>query len=122
MFAVKKAAMNKISKELIGASSVPIILSILSTGESYGYDIIQRVKEVSGGRIAYGDGTLYPVLHKLEKRGLIQSFWRNADSGRRRKYYKISEEGRAGLLAEKESWTSMNEIILKLWKIEPNLT
>ncbi len=60
--------MEKLSKELIGASSIPIILSILSKNESYGYEIIQNVKEISNGKIEYGDGTLYPVLHKLEKK------------------------------------------------------
>ena len=72
--------MKKPSKELIGASSIPIILSILSKKESYGYEIIQDVKDISNGIIEWGEGTLYPVLHKLEKKGLIQSSWKVADS------------------------------------------
>lgn len=114
--------MNKLSKELIGASSIPIILSILSKEESYGYEIISRVKEISSNQISYADGTLYPVLHKLEKKGLIESFWKVADSGRKRKYYRINEKGRNQLIMEKESWTFVNQLILKLWNIEPNLT
>lgn len=113
--------MEKLSKELIGASSTPIILSILSKNESYGYEIIQKVKEISNGKIEYGDGTLYPVLHKLEKKELIESYWKTADNGRKRKYYKISNKGKKELLAEKENWTSINQIISKLWKIEPSL-
>jgi len=113
--------MKKPSKELIGASSIPIILSILSKKESYGYEIIQDVKDISNGIIEWGEGTLYPVLHKLEKKGLIQSSWKVADSGRKRKYYSISKAGNKELLTEKENWTTINQIILKLWKTEPNL-
>jgi DNA-binding PadR family transcriptional regulator len=114
--------MEKLSKELIGASSIPIILSILSKKESYGYEIIQSVKEISEGKIAYGEGTLYPVLHKLEKKKLIVSYWKVADSGRKRKYYTLSPKGKKELLTEKENWTIINQIISKLWNIEPRLT
>jgi DNA-binding PadR family transcriptional regulator len=113
--------MGKLSKELIGASTIPIILSILSKQESYGYEIIQKVKAISDGIIEYGDGTLYPVLHKLEKKELIESYWKIGESGRKRKYYKISSTGKEELLAEKEHWTIMNQIISKLWKAEPSL-
>lgn len=114
--------MEKLSKELIGASSIPIILSILSKNESYGYEIIQKVKEISNGKIKYGDGTLYPVLHKLEKKELIESYWKVSDSGRKRKYYKIKNKGKKELLLEKENWIVVNQIISKLWKIEPSIT
>ncbi|MDT0678402.1 PadR family transcriptional regulator [Autumnicola musiva] len=113
--------MENLSKELIGASSIPIILSILSKGESYGYEIIQSIKEISGGKMEFGEGTLYPVLHKLEKKGLVQSTWKKAESGRKRKYYQISNEGKKELSVEKENWMTINEIITKLWKAEPNL-
>ena len=114
--------MGKLSKELIGASTIPIILSILSKNESYGYEIIQSVKDISDGKIEYGDGTLYPVLHKLEKKELIESYWKTGASGRKRKYYRISTKGKKELISEKENWTIINQIISKLWKIEPNLT
>lgn len=110
-----------ISKELVGASSIPIILSVLAEKESYGYEIIQRVKELSNGKIEWGDGTLYPVLHKLEKKGLLQSDWKTAESGRRRKYYRISNDGKRELATEKENWTIINEVIQKLWKTNPSL-
>ena len=113
--------MDKFSKELIGASSIPILLSILSKNESYGYEIIQKVKEISNGKIEYGDGTLYPVLHKLEKKGLIESSWKMAQSGRKRKYYKISQNGKEELVREKENWNTINHIIAKLWNIEQGL-
>lgn len=113
--------MEKLSKELIGASSIPIILSILSKGESYGYEIIQKIKKISNGRMTYADGTLYPVLHKLEKKELISSYWKIAENTRKRKYYKITEKGKKELVQEKENWKTINEIIDSLWRIETNL-
>mgnify|MGYP000082510510 CR=1 FL=1 len=113
--------MKKLSKELIGASSTPIILSILSKGESYGYEIIQSVKKISNGKLEYGDGTLYPVLHKLEKKGLIESYWKIADTGKKRKYYKISDSGKKELTTQKGNWVIINQIMSRLWNIEPNL-
>lgn len=113
--------MKKLSKELVGASSIPIILSILSRKESYGYEIIQKVKEISNSELEWGEGSLYPVLHKLEKKGYIISEWKVPDSGRKRKYYRVSEAGKEVLSQEKANWTLMNQIITKLWKIEPGL-
>lgn len=113
--------MKKISKELIGASSIPILLTIIADNESYGYEIIKKVKELSDGKIEYKDGTLYPVLHKLEKKGFIESYWKVTEKNRKRKYYKICEKGKKELSTEKESWEVINQIISKLWKTEPRL-
>ncbi len=113
--------MEKLSKELIGASSIPILLTIISKKESYGYEIIKKVKEISNSKIEYKDGTLYPVLHKLEKKGFIKSYWKVTDSGRERKYYKICEKGKKELCVEKENWGIINQIISNLWKSEPSL-
>ncbi|HZL13994.1 MAG TPA: PadR family transcriptional regulator, partial [Verrucomicrobiae bacterium] len=76
-----------LTKDLVAASSKPLLLSILAGGESYGYEIIQKVRELSGGQIEWSDGMLYPVLHRLERDGLIESEWKEADTGRQRKYY-----------------------------------
>lgn len=114
--------MTKFSKELVGATSIPIILSILSGKESYGYEIIQEVKKISEGHIEYGDGTIYPVLHKMEKKGLIESYWKISDNGRKRKYYKVNDNGVKQLNREKENWLIVNQIISKLWNIEKGLT
>ncbi len=107
--------MTKFSKELVGATTIPIILSILSSKESYGYEIIEEVKQISKGQIEYGDGTIYPVLHKMEKKELIESFWRMSEKGRKRKYYKINKNGIKQLAEEKENWLIVNQIISKLW-------
>jgi len=111
-----------VSKELVAASTTTLVLSILSEGESYGYALIQRVQEVSGGKLQWSEGMLYPVLHWMEKERLIDSEWRETESGRKRKYYRIRREGRKNLQAEKEQWTAVHSTLLNLWKTKPRLT
>ena len=77
----------EIDKDLVAASSTPIVLAILAEADSYGYAILQRVRELSGGRMEWTDGMLYPVLHRLERLGHVEARWARAESGRRRKYY-----------------------------------
>ena len=87
----------EINKDLIAASSTPLVLAILAEEDSYGYAILQRVRELSGGSLQWTDGMLYPVLHRLGRLGYVESRWEVADSGRRRKYYRITSQGRAQL-------------------------
>jgi len=108
-----------LSKELVAASTVPLVLSILAESESYGYALIQRVRELSGARIEWTDGMLYPVLHWMEKQEMIQSEWRAAETGRRRKYYWLRPEGRQALSAEREQWLTVHQTLCKLWKTQP---
>ncbi len=111
-----------LSKELVAASTVPLVLSILGEGESYGYALIQRVRELSGGRIEWTEGMLYPVLHRMEEEGLIDSEWREAETGRKRKYYRLRREGGKTLQTEREQWLTVHQTFTKLWKIQPHLT
>ncbi len=105
-----------VSKALIAASTKPIILSILISGETYGYQIIQRVKRISGGTLDWSDGMLYPVLHRLEKDSFIVSQWKKSVEGRYRKYYSLTDLGREELEAEKRQWLSVHSALAKLWK------
>jgi len=106
-----------IPKDLVAASAVPLILSILEEGESYGYAIIQRVRELSGGALEWTDGMLYPVLHRLEGQGHIESRWRTAESGRKRKYYVLRGHGRKALAEQKEQWLVVHGALAKLWGV-----
>jgi len=108
-----------LSKDLVAASSRPLVLSILAGGESYGYEIIQKVRALSEEEIEWTDGMLYPVLHRLEGEGLIVSEWKEADTGRERKYYRLSSEGRKALKAERTQWLKVHNTMCKLWKINP---
>jgi len=105
-----------INKDLIAASSTPIVLAILAEADSYGYNILQRVREVSGGRMTWTDGMLYPVLHRLERLGHIAARWEVADSGRRRKYYSITPQGRAQLAEERRQWQAVDATLRGIWQ------
>ena len=106
----------KFSKDLIAASSSPIILSILEEGDCYGYQIIKKVKEISHGNLEWADGMLYPVLHKLEEKGMISSYWKVSDEGRKRKYYTLLDQGKITLTTEQENWSMINLLLTNLWK------
>jgi PadR family transcriptional regulator PadR len=105
-----------INKALMAASTKPIILTILQRGEDYGYNIIQHVKELSGGTLDWSDGMLYPVLQRLEKENLIASRWEVSEEGRHRKYYQITPAGREALQAEMAQWRSMIQALNLIWK------
>ena len=111
-----------ISKNLTAASAKPIVLSILKQGNSYGYLIIKKVKELSNGKMEYADGMLYPVLHRLEKDGLILSKWTMDGATRPRKYYEITEAGKTQLIQEKEQWHQVNAVLNHLWNVTPSNT
>ena len=110
--------MNNISKELMGASAIPIILSILQKGDSYGYEIMQQLKQLSDGKIIWKEGSLYPVLKKLEQSGMIESYWNINDFDRHRKYYKLLKPGLSVLEKEQEDWALMYSIFSKLWVLQ----
>jgi DNA-binding PadR family transcriptional regulator len=106
----------EISKDLIAASSTPIVLAILAEEDSYGYAILRRVRELSGGRMEWTDGMLYPILHRLERLGHIEARWQVADSGRRRKYYRITPGGRARLAEDREQWQAVDATLRGIWR------
>jgi PadR family transcriptional regulator, regulatory protein PadR len=106
----------EINKDLIAASSTPIVLAILTEEDSYGYAILQRVREVSGGRMEWTDGMLYPVLHRLERLGYIEAWWEVAESGRRRKYYRITSQGQAQLAEERRQWQAVDTTLRTIWR------
>lgn len=104
-----------VSKNLVAASAKPAILSLLLTGECYGYEILKRIRQVSGGRLDWSEAMLYPVLHRLEKNGLIVSQWKLSGGMRMRKYYLLTETGRQELEVEKEEWLTVHQALQRLW-------
>ena len=101
-------------KDLVAASATPIVLSILSRNDSYGYAIIEEVRRVSGGEMQWADGMLYPILHRLESRGLVSSYSERADNGRKRKYYKLERKGRRELTQLRKQWSHLNQVLIDL--------
>src|SRR6187401_3097602 len=104
-----------INKDLMAASSTPLVLAILAEADSYGYAILQRVRELSGGRMEWTDGMLYPVLHRLERLGHVEARWEVAESGRRRKYYRITAGGRGQLAEERRQWEAVDSTLRGIW-------
>ena len=105
----------ELGKDLVAASATPLVLAILAEGDSYGYAIIKRVMELSGGHLQWTDGMLYPVLHRLERLGLVAAKWRASESGRKRKYYRITKEGRAQLAFQRQQWHVVDSALRGLW-------
>lgn len=109
-------SVSMLAKELVAASTEPLILSLLDNGESYGYALIQEVKRLSGEKIEWTDGMLYPVLHRMEREGWIQSRWGEADTGRKRKYYSLKSKGRKALEGQRAQWVTVSKVFQRLWK------
>ena len=114
--------MPMLTRELAGAAAKPLILSILASGESYGYALLQRIETLSSGALSWDDSTLYPVLHRLENEGLLTSSWRKAENGGRRKYYALTAKGRKALEREKRQWLCVDTVLAQLWGLQPRLT
>jgi PadR family transcriptional regulator, regulatory protein PadR len=106
----------KLEKELVAASSATLVLSVLAEGDSYGYAIIQRVRDLSDGKIEWTDGMLYPVLHWLEENGQIRGRWEKAESGRRRRYYSLASKGKTALRDHREQWETVSAALRQLWR------
>lgn len=105
----------EINKDLVAASAAPLVLAILSEGESYGYAIIKRVGELSGGELQWTDGMLYPLLHRLERKGYVQAVWGQSETGRRRKYYRLTDAGREFLAAQRRQWQVVDSALRGTW-------
>jgi len=105
----------KVTKDLVAASAAPLVLAILRRGPSYGYALIQEVRELSGGELEWSEGMLYPVLHRLEDQELIESYQERGDNGRMRKYYRLRAEGKKALAGEKRQWDVVHAALAKAW-------
>lgn len=104
----------KVDRELLRGSTNLLILSILENENMYGYQMIKKLKIESENLFEFQEGTLYPILHKLEQNGLISAYWDDF-SGKKRKYYTITEEGKKQLKTKKHEWeiftTKVNQVI-----------
>jgi len=105
----------RIDKDLVAASATPLVLGILAEGESYGYAILKRVNDLSGGRMTGTDGMLYPLLHRLERLRYVEASWRVAASGRRRKHYAITAAGVTALAERRAQWAVVSGTLERVW-------
>lgn len=105
-----------INKDLVAASATPLVLAILAQGESYGYAILKRVRELSAGELEWTDGMLYPLLHRLLRLGYVTTEWRAPPAGRRRRYYAITDDGRAALAEQQRQWAAVTRALGGAWR------
>ena len=111
----------EIGKDLVAASATPLVLAILSEGESYGYAIIKRVGELSRGELQWTDGMLYPLLHRLERKGYVKTGWGRSETGRRRKYYRLTGAGVQLLDSQRRQWQVVDTALRGLWFTAANM-
>jgi DNA-binding PadR family transcriptional regulator len=110
-------AQINIDKDLVAAMATPLVLAILAEGENYGYAILKRVRELSGGELEWSDGMLYPLLHRLERLGYVRASWMVSSEGRRRRNYTITDDGRAQLAHQRQQWATANRTLGGLWSL-----
>jgi DNA-binding PadR family transcriptional regulator len=101
----------QLSKDLMAASATPLVLSLLRRGDSYGYELIQNVRDLSDGQLEWKEGMLYPLLHRLDEHGLIEAYDRAAPSGRRRKYYRLLPEGERQLEDHRAGFAAVHALL-----------
>ncbi|GAB2966800.1 PadR family transcriptional regulator [Saccharothrix stipae] len=105
----------KVTKDLVAASATPMVLGILAEADSYGYAILRRISELSGGELDWTEGLLYPLLHRLERLGHVESSWRSVAGERRRKYYRITAGGLAELAEQRRQWDTVVGALKEVW-------
>ena len=98
---------TRIERELMRGAGPVAVLKLLQSGEKYGYELVEALERKTGGILAMGQSTLYPMLYNLESKGLIRSEWRSADTGRQRRYYRLTAKGKKRLEAETEQWRAV---------------
>ena len=110
--------MKGITNELIGATASSMVLAILKEGDSYGYEIVHKMKEMTEGKLKWQEATIYPILKHLENEGMITSYWKTDAGVRARRYFAIQEKGIEKLYENKKEWNLAQLIIGKLWSFE----
>jgi len=105
----------RIGKDLVAASAMPLVLAILSEGETYGYAILKRINELSGGAMEWTDGMLYPLLHRLDRLGYVEATWDSPGGARRRRYYRITPAGEKALAEQRRQWEVVAGALRNAW-------
>ncbi|MCC6387382.1 MAG: helix-turn-helix transcriptional regulator [Dehalococcoidia bacterium] len=107
---------SRIGKDLVAASAMPLVLAILNEGETYGYAILKRIQELSGGAMEWTDGMLYPLLHRLDRLGFVEARWDSPENGRKRRYYRITPAGSDALQEQRRQWDVVAGTLRNAWR------
>lgn len=105
-----------IDKELLKGSTSLLVLKLLNSEDMYGYQIIKELKLKSEDVFELKEGTLYPILHSLESSGIIEAYWEQSESARKRKYYKITTKGKKFLKEKEHEWNTYAGAVKKVLK------
>jgi DNA-binding PadR family transcriptional regulator len=101
----------RLSKKTLDGNVETLLLAVLTDGPSYGYQLVVDLNARAPGLLRTGEGTVYPVLHRLEKRGLIQSTWRVGETARPRRYYRVTPKGRKALAENRLQWSALQKVM-----------
>lgn len=104
----------KLSKELVKGSTAMLVLSVVAEKDMYGYQIIRELEVLSEEVFSMNEGTLYPILHSLEKEGFLEAYWEENASARKRRYYRMTEKGRRELESRKKEWNTYAQAVIRV--------
>lgn len=108
----------KIDRELLKGSVSLLLLNLLTREAMYGYEILQEASRRSANTFEFKEGTLYPALHQLERKGLIKAEWRIGDNGRERKYYSLTAKGKKAARDYEKQWLHLNGVVTAVLRSE----
>ena len=111
----------KLDKSLLSGSTSMLVLSLLRSGDMYGYQMISMLEAISNQVFQMKEGTLYPVLHSLEKQGLVQAYAQTAPGGRSRRYYHLTEKGLRQLTEQRAQWEVFSGAVNAVLRSSPTL-
>ena len=104
----------RVDRELMRGAGPAAVLKLLESGEKYGYELVERLEQQSAGVLAMGQSTLYPLLYNLEAQGFVKAEWREADSVRGRKYYRLTPKGKKRLADDTKQWEAVVQALTSL--------
>ncbi len=113
--------MTRLSKQSLDGNVETLILAVLEAGPNYGYAIVKELNEQAEGILQLGEGTIYPVLHRMEEKKLLAAKWLLAENGRQRKYYRLISKGRKALATNRLQWQMLSAAMGKVLGSAENL-
>jgi DNA-binding PadR family transcriptional regulator len=114
--------MPQLAKKTLDGNVETIILATLLEGPNYGYALVKDINEKHAGLLALGEGTIYPVLYRMEEKGLLLAETRQTPAGRERKYYRIAPAGRKALAENMQQWAALTQVMETIRKSLPPQT
>lgn len=104
----------QVNKEMLKGSTVVLVLSMLNREPMYGYQMIKEIEKESNSVFSFKEGTLYPILHSLESKNMIESYWWGSEGSRQRKYYRLTTKGKSELKEKQQEWVTFRSTVDKI--------